>query len=515
MSDFDNMDLYFRENLGAMKIEPKNETWNRISYKLLWRELARFNFTNLNAGYFGIGGAAIIGISVLLYTIFTTSVQNVNSQQNVPEVRNPNKTELNQHYPINSFQSIDGSNQIAASDKIPTDENDDSDIIHKRDQVVTGFGDWKTENRPDSKGKGKSENSNTENFLAESTAEMNSENDVNQPNPENLSKSEKPAVANTQSASIDLPDFNSISASEIISDNSVLGLSAGIEKPVSYKEDIIIQNQVSSGNVESVGSQNRKTQSISKVKSINISVLKRSSDKTIKSKFSTGVPGKKRYGVESFFSSSVYLSTELMDYKIENKDPSWVYLAGATIDYNILDFIFQIGGEFSVTEDIGNYNVEYKSLDSTGFYWQPSGDSLIAVPVYDSVLHSENPQITNRYTYFSIPITFGYRFYGVNRFVGIAKGGVTFSTLINKVEPELTYFKEDVSIQNIENETYSRYSTNFQIFLGLQLRYLYSEKIDIFVESSYRKYLQSVYDNEAVTTQPYTIGLKGGIVIKF
>lgn len=514
MSEFDKMDQLFRDNLGDLRVEPRTETWKQISFNLLWRELTRFNFTNISAGYLGVGGGILVGVLFLSYFLIYPSKQEIQNKVNSLE-SHPYQTQIqsnsenqlivqkkDSHF-ADSAENIISENAISSSKTIENEPvlNEPIFIVSdtKKDMALIENENEVTVNTPGS-------------IVLD---------DFRTPIPtvsENLSIQEITPVSGSIDQRDELKAFYTpaFSQPEINTIDSLEPEKIIVEKSVAEPESLLYTEEESTVIANASGSHFKRTQQISRIKSLGLGSLLSQSAKPMKNKYKTGVPGKKKYGIESFFSTSAYVSTELMDYKINGKDQSMVYLAGITGDYNILDFIFQSGFEISVTEDRGAFDVKYLTRDSVGFYLNPlpTGDTAV-ITVFDSVLHSENPLIGNRYTYLNIPISVGYRFYGANRIVGIAKGGMTISTLIDKFEPNLYYNKENAVIQSVENKTLSRYKSNFQIFLGIQFRYLYSEKIDIFVESSYRRFLQSVYDNKAITNQPYSVGIKGGVVIKF
>jgi len=515
MSEFDKMDQFFRNNLGEMKIEPREETWKRISYKLLWREIARFNFTNLSAGYFGIGGGAVLGVAVIFYLLLDPSLQKVNSR---PDANFVTVTETSPYNQAEKTTEIVEPPVMQPALQIPvknpgrnekTDSGEPGNLMAATPPVM-----------------GKAVKDPTYNPVP---ANVSPDIKFSQETTEIPVDTQQPEYSDIQISGVHNPVImqparvmDEISGLQTIYGSSVEHPKADadepfaiVEKTQTFPEKYTEPENPGVDNLTQVNASTRKTQSVSRINSFGLNSLFKSNRQPDKRSLSPGVPGKNRYGIESFFSSTAYVSSELMNYNTNGKNPVPVYLAGLSADYNILDYIIQSGIEIAVSNDESNYRIAYTSLDSTGFYWQPSGDSLIAVTVFDSVTHMDNKPVTNRYAYLNIPVSLSYRILGNNRWVGIARGGVTFSRLINKFEPELVYFKENATIQNIENETFKRYRNNFQISLGIQLRYLYSEKIDIFVESSYRKYLKSVYDSDAVTAQPYSVGIRGGFVIKF
>ncbi len=63
----EQIDDLFRKTLGDHTVEPSGNLWKGVSRRLLWKEISRFNFTNIPQGYWISGTAAIIMILGLLY----------------------------------------------------------------------------------------------------------------------------------------------------------------------------------------------------------------------------------------------------------------------------------------------------------------------------------------------------------------------------------------------------------------------------------------------------------------
>jgi Outer membrane protein beta-barrel domain len=61
------IDDLFRKTLGDHTVEPSDNLWKGVSRRLLWKEIGRFNFTNVPQGYWISGAAAIALILGLLF----------------------------------------------------------------------------------------------------------------------------------------------------------------------------------------------------------------------------------------------------------------------------------------------------------------------------------------------------------------------------------------------------------------------------------------------------------------
>lgn len=73
------LDNLFRTGLDSFRVEPPPSLWNGISRKLLWRELLRFNFSNVSVGWWA-GGI------LLLTTIIAVTYLNINDNETVADM---------------------------------------------------------------------------------------------------------------------------------------------------------------------------------------------------------------------------------------------------------------------------------------------------------------------------------------------------------------------------------------------------------------------------------------------
>ena len=64
--DGKQIDDLFRKTLGDHMVEPSGNLWKGLSRNLLWKEISRFNFTNISKVYWIAGTAAIALIIGLL-----------------------------------------------------------------------------------------------------------------------------------------------------------------------------------------------------------------------------------------------------------------------------------------------------------------------------------------------------------------------------------------------------------------------------------------------------------------
>jgi hypothetical protein len=204
------------------------------------------------------------------------------------------------------------------------------------------------------------------------------------------------------------------------------------------------------------------------------------------------------------------------------------YIGGLAMSYKSSRYLLQGGIELSYSNDLGDYMVNMRTFDSTGYYNNigsftinpDNPDSVIfnttTVAVWDSAHHQSLEQTQNHYTYLQFPFMVGYKAMESGVFAAYIKAGPCFSFLLNRKEPRLNYYNPDATIQNIDNFTPTRLNASIQILVSLSLQFQISDNIGIMVEPTYRYYLRSVYDVQGGTLKnPYGIGVRGGVFYNF
>jgi len=61
----EGLDNLFRRTLDGYQMEPSPGTWRGVSRKLLWSEMARFNFRNIPKAIW-IGGTALLLVGLII-----------------------------------------------------------------------------------------------------------------------------------------------------------------------------------------------------------------------------------------------------------------------------------------------------------------------------------------------------------------------------------------------------------------------------------------------------------------
>ncbi|MCF8298300.1 MAG: hypothetical protein K9J13_12205 [Saprospiraceae bacterium] len=202
--------------------------------------------------------------------------------------------------------------------------------------------------------------------------------------------------------------------------------------------------------------------------------------------------------------------------------------------YKLKNYVFQTGLGFDLSEDNWDYIIKYKRNEALGsydnvdsVYFSTFIDSLGQVhvvphfitsteTVYDSISHSLIDQSSNHYYYMHIPMIVGYKIKDFKKWNVMIKGGAMYSVLIHKKEPTIGYYDSDIRVTSVDDKKLLRIKTNMHLLLGFEFEYLISERLSLSFEPIIKYYMKSIYNSNSLTTkQPYSAGLKAGLIYNF
>jgi hypothetical protein len=192
-------------------------------------------------------------------------------------------------------------------------------------------------------------------------------------------------------------------------------------------------------------------------------------------------------------------------------------------------FSIQAGLGLGYYKESGEYQVSYSSYDSVGFYYDVSSFSLHPenpdsvlyeldeTSIYDTVDHIVISEIQNKYLYLRLPVKFGYNLFNTKRLSCHLRGGLVFSLLVWKDEPEVSIPAADITRIDIEQTYPGRLSTSWQLTAGISFIYKFNNRFGISFEPTYMQYIGKLYKPgfDYSDTRPYAIGLRTGIYVKF
>ncbi len=231
-----------------------------------------------------------------------------------------------------------------------------------------------------------------------------------------------------------------------------------------------------------------------------------------------------RKSVPQMWTASLGVLPEKAFYKAEESYSKMNYWLQGGLTWHYSRFSIGTGIELGYMIDQGKYRVDYKSLDSVGFYSSVVSYSVGAnneivyntavKTLYDSLNHSSDPRTSNRYTYLRFPLLVGYRMVETNRFSVTLKAGPAWSVLIGekKASPEVAY--ENATITRIDDETSARFKTNWQVWANLLLEMKVSERFSLYLEPNWKYYLKPTAEQESPEAKaPWSVGVGLGVQI--
>lgn len=232
------------------------------------------------------------------------------------------------------------------------------------------------------------------------------------------------------------------------------------------------------------------------------------------------------YSKKYDLSLGAYFSPEIINNGTKPNKNS--YTLGIDVNCNFSNYVLRSGIGVSYSEGNGYFKIAYEKYDSIGFYNRVNSfivnpnnsDSIIfntsIVNVYDSVQHTDDSQTKNYYTYLRFPFFVGNNVIDFKKISCTIYAGPVLSLLIYKNEPNLNFYKNDVKIINIDNNTPVRIKTIWQFQISVGFAYNLTDNLKISIEPTYRYYINSIYNSNYLTSKrPYSVGLRTGILFNF
>ena len=205
------------------------------------------------------------------------------------------------------------------------------------------------------------------------------------------------------------------------------------------------------------------------------------------------------------------------------------YSFGITAAWEKAGFIAESGLGLQYASENAQYQINYTSYDSVGFYIgvvsfspAPSNpDSVVLqtsfMNIYDSIDHVVIRENTNKYLYLQVPIRIGYRLIQSDRFSIDLKTGIIFSVQLYRDIPGVPYQGTDAGQVEVIRQYPDRLQTNWQYTAGIGFNYHVSSRLRFTLMPHYRQYIKSVYspNSSYPARSPYAFGLWGGIYFHF
>lgn len=515
-----NIDELFKNGLENYAEKPARSLWRRLSWHMLRKEIAQFNFTNLPVSWTAVPAAAIIAtVAIFNLNITETELPDrsatppptvVDSQPGVETTEQP--PDAIRGFEAEAEHHLDQSKPEEPI-TITEDEAMASDVLasrQKQEDVVAAITPAPT--LPES-------------IISPTSTETDES--VYAPEKAPAEHMAVETAAETQAGISQLERMNMQTPGAIETDLNGLTAESLIKTTGEDEFDIstITRYGEADSDAHSIGR-------IQKMHSLNYSLgyLFRGRYKPPKRDFQTQEMYNSRRN-QNRFALALYVAPEITEYtRMASSSREKSFATGIALKYITGQYIIQAGAEVSHFYDLGDYMVRMETWDSIGYYHHVNGfivdpenpGNIIfdteEVPVWDSVKHHSHQQTRNTYTYLQFPLMIGYKAFEHGNFSAYIKTGPNFSLLLNRSEPYLDFNQPGATINAIDNYSLPRLTTNVQLLVGLALHLQATEKLGILAEPVYRYYLNTVYsmngDGEKLKN-PYSFGVRAGIFYTF
>ena len=163
----------------------------------------------------------------------------------------------------------------------------------------------------------------------------------------------------------------------------------------------------------------------------------------------------------------------------------------------------------------------YQALDYITYHWDSRHYHLIPTyfttwkEVFDTALHKNYFTLEKEYTYLQIPMILGYDFFTEKWFsIGVRVGPV-MSLLLKTRELTSEYDAGKDEVISINNVTPDRIHLNWQAMGGINASFRLSGFIIFDLEPEIRYYFNSVYEKSSPSDKPWSLGIRGALLVNF
>jgi len=235
---------------------------------------------------------------------------------------------------------------------------------------------------------------------------------------------------------------------------------------------------------------------------------------------------KSDYGSKGNILLGLTITPEITFFPSDNKFTNQSFSIDGSVIYKFSGYLLQSGLGVQFASDDGHYKVDYRkflgtyedvydvTFDTTGGGMTPIYHTQ-TVEVYDSVPRISLSPTKNKYTYFQIPLLFGYG-EDYRRLSWFVKGGPSLAIMIHEGQPAVSFDSGNDKVLNYENELPSRIKTNWSFVFSAGAGYKLGNHISITLEPTVRLYIKSAYERNVVTTKhPYSFGVRTGLLFGF
>jgi len=451
-SDEERADQWMREAMAGHRVEPAPQLWKGISRKLLWREILRFNFTNLSLKHWMAGVSGLLLVTSVIYFGVTDPEPQTRPLPSAEVIKTVAARQVNSCQSANAGTMSDMRTEPAVAGKHPQPE---TALAHAG---ASGPSVYHTS--PSGRTSGAS------------LAVVNS----------------VPSVKN--SAPEILPGFSPIQEVKTLNQTVKIARILPLEATMfalSTHTDTIITISNASGVFKF-----RKTrQTASGFFSANLGIT----------------PELAFYEEPEVYSRMNYWLSGGITWHISR----FSVATGLNLGYVFDQGKYKV--EYKSNDSIGYFTgvVSYTIGPSNEILFNTQ-----TVNVYDSLNHAGDYRTKNRYTYLQIPLLAGYRFFESGKFSITFQAGPAIALLLGsrKSDPVIEY--ANARIIRVDDDTPSRLALNWQVWANLYCEMRLTRKIGVYFEPSFKYYLKPMVTSEDIQYKaPWTIGLGIGVQFNF
>ena len=194
--------------------------------------------------------------------------------------------------------------------------------------------------------------------------------------------------------------------------------------------------------------------------------------------------------------------------------------------YLMNDFYLESGLGFTISEEDGNFTIDYEQYDSVGYYYkvnsfsidESSGQPVFNTDleaVFDTVNYTASEVTRNTYTYLYLPLYAGIKLYEFKKLSLNLQSGIIYSIMISQSEPDASYSNDKATQITISNENSSRITSNWLVSGSLGLHYQINPAIGLNIEPMIKYYLKPVYEQRYDPKATFGAGVRVGMYFKF
>ena len=449
------MDEFMRKTVEGHSVEPRPGLWKGISRRLLLRELAHFNFTNLSTRFWLTGAAGVLALAAALYIMLPDRNPAVPSAITTVSTTGPNNAPVQEVIPASSTPYQRGSKPAGGSMKLFNATNQVPKTVKPTGKI--------TPKSPEP--------------LA--YAYNLPDRTISSPARESYATTEHSAVIPAENTG------NAAITGLIVISPLVPFESSGLL--VNPAADTIITLHTASGISRFLVTKPSAAQFFS----VNLEIVPEMSFYTAPeaySKINVWVNGGLAYHFSRFSLATAVGLGYVYDkgnYKVEYKRNDSVGYFTSVVSYTVGT----------------NNEIIYNTVNKN---------------IYDSLIHHDDYRTLNRYAYLQVPLLLGYRLIENGRVSLTFQAGPAVSFLLGtrKASPVIEY--DNARITRVDDNTPARVHTNWQVWGNLLLELRMNRKISIYFEPSCKYYLNPMVEQENASFKaPWSAGLGVGIQFNF